>query len=155
MSATEVVFHECTFTFTFTIVQKKTGIKYRPCPCMCWALLPALSPSSSGCQVRISPSGTAAQTFNNTRGLLTSKHFLVMKVCNVGLCPWTGEILAGCPSRRVVIIIKSYRNLPKTYQKWKKRSEACKHCALTVVGWSQIFFAPPQTPYWGRGTAKI
>jgi len=30
-----------------------------------------------------------------------------------------------------------------------------KHCVLAVVRRSQIFFAPPETPSRGHGTAKI
>jgi len=37
----------------------------------------------------------------------------------------------------------------------KKRSERRKHCALAVVSAEPKIFAPPQTPSWGRGTAKI
>ena len=37
----------------------------------------------------------------------------------------------------------------------KKRSERRKHCALAVVTRSQKNFAPPQTPFPWRRTAKI
>ena len=37
----------------------------------------------------------------------------------------------------------------------KKRSERRKHCVLAVARRSQKKFAQPQTPSWGRGTAKF